>query len=84
MPKEQYLEGKHPVGLESSPASDSNPELGIENNTVDWDGSDDSENPVNWPASKRWTQIIMISILGFIMYGLSPIAWSKHVIHHVC
>ncbi|EAQ90271.1 hypothetical protein CHGG_02206 [Chaetomium globosum CBS 148.51] len=71
MSKEQSLEEKRAAGLESSPASGSNLELGIENNIVDWERSGDAENPVNWPAAKRWNQIIMISILGLIT-NLAP------------
>ena len=70
MSKEESLEEKHPAALESSPASGSNLELEIESSTVYWDGPDDAENPVNWPAAKRWTQIIIISMLGFITYAL--------------
>lgn len=74
MSKEESLEENHPAALKSSPASGNNLELGLESCTVDWDGLDDAENPVNWPAAKRWAQIVMISILGFITYALLPTA----------
>ena len=28
-------------------------------NVVDWDGPDDPQNPRNWPAWKRMTQVIL-------------------------
>lgn len=31
-------------------------------NIVDWDGPDDPQNPRNWPAWKRMTQVILASI----------------------
>ena len=33
---------------------------------VDWDGPYDVKNPMNWPASNRWLQISLISLLTFI------------------
>ncbi|KAF7182646.1 hypothetical protein CNMCM7691_002307 [Aspergillus felis] len=35
-----------------------------EANTVDWDGADDSTNPKNWLKKKKWTHIVIISILA--------------------
>lgn len=32
-----------------------------EDNVVDWDGPDDSQNPRNWPAWKRMTQVVLAS-----------------------
>lgn len=31
-------------------------------NTVDWDGPDDPQNPRNWSAWKRMTQVVLASI----------------------
>lgn len=31
------------------------------NNIVDWDGPDDPQNPRNWPAWKRMTQVVLAS-----------------------
>jgi hypothetical protein len=31
-------------------------------NIVDWDGPDDPQNPLNWPAWKRMTQVIFATI----------------------
>ncbi|KAL2680325.1 hypothetical protein Neosp_007922 [[Neocosmospora] mangrovei] len=33
---------------------------------VDWDGLDDPENPMRWPDSKKWLNIILISILTLV------------------
>ena len=30
-------------------------------NIVDWDGLDDPQNPRNWPAWKRMTQVVLAS-----------------------
>jgi hypothetical protein len=30
-------------------------------NIVDWDGPDDPQNPLNWPAFKRMTQVVLAS-----------------------
>ncbi|KAK4234690.1 major facilitator superfamily domain-containing protein [Achaetomium macrosporum] len=57
--------------LESAPGSDSNLDLGADDHVVDWDGPEDVANPVNWPARKRWANILMISILGLIT-NLAP------------
>lgn len=48
-----------------SPVEDSkvgNPDI------VDWDGSEDAANPHNWTASKRWTHIIVVSLLALVTY----------------
>lgn len=29
--------------------------------TLEWDGPDDPENPLNWPKSKRYMQVITIA-----------------------
>ena len=57
-------------GLESGPGSAGNIKLdiGADDFTVDWEGPDDAANPINWPARRRWTHIIMISILGLVTY----------------
>jgi hypothetical protein len=32
-----------------------------QDNLVDWDGPDDPQNPRNWPAWKRMTQVVLAS-----------------------
>jgi hypothetical protein len=52
-----------PEQLEKGSAEDSAlPETEI----VDWDGEDDPTNPRNWPKSKRWAHVVIISILALI------------------
>jgi len=42
--------------------SDQSPiEQETKDNVVDWDGPDDLQNPRNWPAWKRLTQVIIAS-----------------------
>jgi hypothetical protein len=38
---------------------------------VDWDGPNDPANPMNWPDSKKWFNIAILSILTLITY-VSP------------
>lgn len=33
---------------------------------VSWDGPDDPQNPVNWPDSKKWFNITVLSVLTII------------------
>lgn len=33
---------------------------------VDWDGPDDPENPKNWPDSKKWLNIGVLSAITII------------------
>lgn len=33
---------------------------------VDWDGTDDPQNPKNWPRSKKWRATIIVSLFTFI------------------
>ncbi|KAF1950325.1 MFS general substrate transporter [Byssothecium circinans] len=42
-------------------------------NVVFWDGPDDPENPLNWPAKKRWGTVAIVSGLTF----LTPLASSN-------
>lgn len=40
-------------------------------NVIDWDGPDDPQKPVNWPARKKWTNIILVSALTMLTW-VSP------------
>ncbi|KAH1818934.1 hypothetical protein KXW04_007021 [Aspergillus fumigatus] len=33
---------------------------------VKWDGENDPELPLNWPASKKWRSVVMVSALTFV------------------
>lgn len=46
-------------------------------NIVDFDGPDDSRDPLNWSNRYKWSMVILISLLSLIVYvslpkGLSP------------
>lgn len=44
--------------------------LETKDNIVDWDGPDDPDNPRNWPAWKRMTQVILASAFLLTAYVL--------------
>lgn len=37
-----------------------------DSNVVFWDGPDDLENPLNWPNSRKWAAIGMVSAVTFL------------------
>ncbi len=39
-----------------------------ESDTLDWDGPDDPENPMNWPNYKRRMQVICIAVITLVAY----------------
>lgn len=43
--------------------------LSSQGNIVDWDAPDDPQNPQNWPSSKKWIIIILISLITFNQYA---------------
>jgi len=42
------------------PAEAANP------NVIGWNGDDDPENPLNWPSSKRWGTVAIVSSFTFL------------------
>lgn len=36
-------------------------------NIVWWDGEDDPANPFNWPASKKWIHVGIVSLITFVV-----------------
>lgn len=50
--------------IEGSPSDDPN--------IVSWDGPDDPHNPMNWPFSKKWATVSLVSAITF----LTPLASS--------
>jgi hypothetical protein len=38
----------------------------VDPNVVDWDGPDDPENPMNWPAGRKWGAIAVVSGITFL------------------
>lgn len=37
--------------------------------TVTWDGPTDPKNPLNWPSSKKVATVLLVSAIGFQVYG---------------
>ncbi|KAF1810827.1 cycloheximide resistance protein [Eremomyces bilateralis CBS 781.70] len=50
--------------LSISPSDDDTPD---NPNLVAWDGVDDPQNPMNWPNSRRWSHIGIVSALTFFV-----------------
>ncbi|CAH0044341.1 unnamed protein product [Clonostachys solani] len=42
------------------------PHQGDAHNTIDWDGPEDPQNPMNWSSAKKITNIGTISVLAFL------------------
>ncbi|KAF2836019.1 MFS general substrate transporter [Patellaria atrata CBS 101060] len=38
----------------------------VDPNVINWKGPDDPENPLNWPAGKRWGIVCMMSAVTFL------------------
>ncbi|KAI1460339.1 MFS general substrate transporter [Annulohypoxylon moriforme] len=50
-------------------AGSDNREVGADEkdpNIVEWDGPNDPENPMNWPDSKKWINISIVSIITIV------------------
>ena len=35
-------------------------------NIVDWDGPDDKENPLNWPAREKWMNVGLLAVITLL------------------
>lgn len=46
-------------------------------NLVDWDGPDDPENPLNWPARKKWTLIGILAMVTLVTYVPHMLGWFR-------
>ena len=42
----------------------------VDPNVVDWNGPDDPEKPTNWPASRKYGIVAIISTITFLTYVL--------------
>lgn len=42
-------------------------QLAEDPNIVWWDGEDDPANPLNWAPLKKWTNIMLVSSIVFIV-----------------
>ena len=40
----------------------------IDPDLVDWDGPDDPENPLNWPAKRKYMNIALLSIITLLTF----------------
>ncbi|KAI1090380.1 MFS general substrate transporter [Rostrohypoxylon terebratum] len=65
------IESRRDLDLEQGQPEDKEP---VENNPnlVTWAGPDDPENPKNWPFSKKWGVVFIVSIFTFV----SPVSSS--------
>lgn len=45
-------------------------------NIVDWDGSDDPENPKNWKRSKVIVILTLVSTITFLRFVGQTLSWS--------
>lgn len=48
------------LGGEPAPGPDRDPDI------VDWDGPDDPENPLNWPAGRKWGLIGILAMVTLV------------------
>ncbi|KAI5196060.1 MFS general substrate transporter [Aureobasidium subglaciale] len=63
MSQTNQLTEKEPAQLEAGlPTTEEKTNVKL----VDWDGPDDTANPLNWAKGKRWAHIVMVAILGLI------------------
>ncbi|KAI1340856.1 major facilitator superfamily domain-containing protein [Xylariaceae sp. FL0016] len=60
----ESVDGRTPSSMESATIAGTIPQ------TVVWDGDGDPENPRNWPVSRKWVNVVLISMQA----SLSPIA----------
>jgi hypothetical protein len=44
---------------------------------IDWDGPDDPQKPVNWPAKEKWTNIILLSALTLLTWVAPTLSASS-------
>lgn len=40
-------------------------------NTVDWDGPDDPEHPLNWSKLKRVSHVVLVSFMSLTVYAFN-------------
>lgn len=56
------------MGPEEIPSEVTSGEISDEDdrNIVIWDGPDDPQNPMNWPDSRKWINLALMSLLTII------------------
>src|ERR1700761_461419 len=45
----------------------------IDPNEIWWDGPDDPANPQNWPSSRKWSIVFVLSLITLITYVYAQI-----------
>jgi hypothetical protein len=40
----------------------------VDPDIIDWDGPDDEENPINWSAKRKWTNVFLLAAITFLTY----------------
>ncbi|KAJ9638196.1 hypothetical protein H2199_006883 [Coniosporium tulheliwenetii] len=56
-----------PRTSQSSPIDETGvPAEAADPNIIGWNGDDDPENPLNWPSSKRWGTVAIVSAFTFL------------------
>jgi MFS family permease len=74
---------KHDVESQSDPKMDSldaatDDQVQQDPNIVDWDGSDDPENPMNWSSSKKIAAIGIVSAITMLSYVFTErLEWTE-------
>ena len=64
--KEADLEANVSASSQTSDINEKKEDQAVDPNIVDWDGPDDPENPMNWPAWKINAHIFLVSAVTFI------------------
>lgn len=66
-PSSKEASGQQDVEKGAADATAEEAEAPRDPNIVDWEGPDDPENPYNWPASKKWSNIAILSLLTLLI-----------------
>ncbi|EHK98277.1 putative Uncharacterized transporter C36.03c [Glarea lozoyensis 74030] len=63
--EEKAIEGEEDKKVE--------PEKQKDPNLIEWDGPDDPENPMNWPARKKWINTVTMGMMTFCVTFASSV-----------
>ena len=55
---------------DSKPTTDDTSSGGHNGNIVDWDSPNDPDDPMNWPGTRKWTMIGILSAIAFNQWVL--------------
>lgn len=53
------------LGKDEEAATLASPKL--QDDVVDWEGPDDPNNPLNWPATKSFGHVVIVAILSMVV-----------------